>query len=105
MNNSIFGKTMENLRKKVEVKLVRDEKKLIKCLTSKPTFVTCNILNAKLVAFHKIKETLTLNSLTFVGMCILDLSKTLMHDFHYSYSKRKYNNNAKLLFTDTDSLT
>ena len=79
-------------------------KKLIK-LTSKPTFVTSEIFNEKLVAVHKIKETLTLNRPAYVGICILDLSKTLMYDFHYNYIKKKYNDKAKLLFTDTDSLT
>ena len=104
MNNSLFGKTMENLRKRVDVKLVTDEKKLMK-LTSKPTFVTSKIFNEKLVADHKIKETLTLNRPAYVGMCILDISKTLMYDFHYNYINKKYNDKAKLLFTDTDSLT
>ena len=104
MNNSVFGKTMENIRKRVDVRLVTDEKKLLK-LTSKPTYVSSKIFNENLVAVHKIKETLTLNRPAYVGMCILDLSKTLMYDFHYNYIKEKYGEKAKLLFTDTDSLT
>ena len=104
MNNSVFGKTMENIRKRVDVRLVTDEKKLLK-LASKSTFVSSKIFNENLVAVHKIKETLTLNRPAYVGMCILDLSKTLMYDFHYNYIKPKYGEKAKLLFTDTDSLT
>ena len=104
MNNSVFGKTMENLRKRVDVKLVTNENKLDK-LTSKPTYVSSKIFNENLMAVHKVKETLTLNRPAYVGMCILDLSKTLMYDFHYNYIKKKYNDRAKLLFTDTDSLT
>ena len=104
MNNSVFGKTMENIRKRVDVRLITDEKKLLK-MASKPTYVSSKIFNENLVAVHKIKETLTLNRPAYVGMCILDLSKTLMYDFHYNYIKEKYGNNAKLLFTDTDSLT
>ena len=104
MNNSVFGKTMENLRERVDVRLVTNEKKLLK-LTSKPTYVSSKIFNENLVAVHKIKETLTLNRPAYVGMCILDLSKTLMYDFHYNYIKKKYGDKAKLLFTDTDSLT
>ena len=103
MNNSVFGKTMENLRKRVDVKLVTNEKKLLKWV-SRPTYVSSKIFNEDLVAVHKIKETLTLNRPAYVGMCILDLSKTLMYDFHYNYIKSKYGDKAKLLFTDTDSL-
>ena len=104
MNNSVFGKTMENIRKRVDVRLVTDEKKLLK-YSSKPTYVSSKIFNENLVAVHKIKETLTLNRPAYVGMCILDLSKTLMYDFHHNYIKKKYGDKAKLLFTDTDSLT
>ena len=104
MNNSVFGKTMENLHKRVDVRPVTNEKKLDK-LTAKPTHVSSKIFNENLMAVHKVKETLTLNRLAYVGMCILDLSKMLMYDFHYNYIKKKYNNRARLLFTDTDSLT
>ena len=102
MNNSVFGKTMENLHKRVDVRLVTNEKKLDK-LTSKPTYVSSKIFNKNLMAVDKVKETLTLNRPAYVGMCIL--SKMLMYDFHYNYIKKKYNNRARLLFTDTDSLT
>ena len=104
MNNSVFGKTMENIRKRVDVRLVTSKEKLSK-LASKPTYVSSKIFNENLVAVHKIKETLTMNRPAYIGMCILDLSKTLMYDFHYNYIKHKYGNKAKLLFTDTDSLT
>ena len=104
MNNSVVGKTMENVRKRVDVRLVTNEKKLLK-LTSKPTYISSKIFNENLVAVHKIKEALTLNRPAYVGMCILDLSKTLMYDSHYNYIKKKYRDKAKLLFTDTDRLT
>ena len=74
-------------------------------MTSKPTYVSSKIFNENLVAVHKIKETLTLNRPAYLGMCILDLSKNLMYDFHYNYIKSKYGQKAKLPFTDTDSLT
>ena len=95
---------MENIRKRVDVRLVTDNKKLLK-MVSKPTYVSSKIFNENLVAIHKIKEIITLNRPAYVGMCILDLSKTLMYDFHHNYIKKKYGNKAKLLFTDTDSLT
>ena len=104
MNNSVFGKTIENLRKRVNVSLITNPKKLLKH-SSKPSFVSSKIFNENLVAVQKIKESLTLNCPAFVGMAILDLSKTLMYNMHYNYIKKRYGNNAQLLFTDTDSLT
>ena len=104
MNNSIFGKTMENLRKRVDIRVVTNEKKLDK-FTAKPTYVSSKIFLKNLMAVHKVKETLTLNRTAYVGMCILDLSKMLMYDFHYNYIKKKYNSRARLLFTNMDSLT
>ena len=83
MNNNVFGKTMENTRKPVDVGLETDDKKLSK-LVAKPTYVNSKIFNENLVAVHNIKETLTLDRPAYVGMCILDLSKTLMYDFHYN---------------------
>jgi len=67
MNNSVFGKTMENICKRVEVRLLTDKNKLFK-LSSKPTYVSSNIFSENLVAVHKIKETLTLNRPAYVGM-------------------------------------
>ena len=72
MNNSVFGKTMENLRKRQDIKLVTDEEKLLKW-ASRPSFISCKIFNEDLVAVHKTKPTLTLNRPAYVGMCILDL--------------------------------
>ena len=79
MNNSVFGKTMENICKRVDVRLVTDKNKLTK-LSSKPTYVSSKIFNENLVAANKIKECLKLNRPSYVGMRILDLSKTLMFD-------------------------
>ena len=104
MNNSVFGKTMENLRKRQDIRLVTDEEKLSNW-ASRPSFISSKIFNEDLVAIHKIKPTLILDRPAYVGMCILDLSKTLMYNFHYNYIKSQYGGKARLLFTDTDSLT
>ena len=107
MNNSVFGKTMENIRNRVNVKLVNTGEQFKK-LTAKPNYESRKILNdndnENLVSVHMKKTSLTMNKPVYLGMSILDLSKTLMFDFHYKYIKPKYGNKAKLLFTDTDSL-
>ena len=103
MNNSVFGKTMENIRNRVDVKLGNTEEKLRK-LVAKPNFKSCKIFNENLVSVHMKKTSLTMNKPVYLGMCILELSKTIMYDFHYNYIKPKYGEKAKLLFTDTDSL-
>ena len=103
MNNSIYGKTMENLRKRVDVKLVSSKDDLVKLVAS-PCFQSHRIMNENLIVVKRIKEVLTLNKPCYVGMSILDLSKTLMYDFHYNTIKKEYGDRAKLLFTDTDSL-
>ena len=74
-------------------------------MAARTTFVPSKIFNENLVAVHNSKETLTLNSPAYMGMCVLDLSKALMYDVDYNYIKQKYNDRTKLLFTDTDSLT
>ena len=103
MNNSVFGKTMENIRNRSVIKLVTDKIKAEK-IVAKPNFKHCNIFNEDLIAIHMKKISLTFDKPVYLGMCILDLSKTLMYDFHYNYIKKKYGDKAKLLFTDTDSL-
>ena len=104
MNNSVFGKTMENIRNRVNIKLVNTKEELKK-LAAKPNFKgPPKIFSENLVSVHMKKTSLTMNKPVYLGMCILDLSKTLMYDFHYNYIKRKYGDKAKLLFTDTDSL-
>ena len=103
MNNSVFGKTMENIEKRVNVKLVTTKKKAMK-LSSDPNFESFTIFDENLIAIHMKREKLYYNKPIYLGMCILDLSKTLMYDFHYNYIKEKYGSRAKLLMTDTDSL-
>ena len=103
MNNSVFGKTMENIRNRVDVKLVSD-RKVAEKLSAKPNFKHCTIFDENLVAIQMTRTKLTFNKPVYCGMAILDLSKTLMYDFHYGYILPKYGKKQKLLFTDTDSL-
>ena len=102
MNNSVFGKTMENLRKRSNIKLETDPDHLLK-LTRQPMYVSSKIFDENLVGVQMKKARLVLDKPSYVGFSILDLSKTLMYDFHYNYIRKKYPE-AKLLFTDTDSL-
>ena len=102
MNNSVFGKTMENLRKRSNIKLETDPDHLLK-LTRQPTYVSSKIFDENLVGVQMKKVRLVLDKPSYVGFSILELSKTLMYDFHYNYIRKKYPD-AKLLFTDTDSL-
>eukprot|EP00732_Lithocolla_globosa_P000150 Lithocolla_globosa_v1_NODE_30_length_9033_cov_22.154583.p4 type:complete len:270 gc:universal NODE_30_length_9033_cov_22.154583:5715-6524(+) len=102
MNNAVFGKTMENVRERINFVLVNDEKKAKKL--AKPTFKKRTIFNEDLAGIHQHKIQVRLNKPLSVGVAILDLSKTLMYDFHYNYIKTQYGDKAKLLGTDTDSL-
>ena len=103
MNNSVYGKTMENIRNRVDVKLVKSDEELRK-LVNKPNFETFKIFDKNLIACHMKRTRLVFNKPIYVGMTVLDLSKVLMYDFHYNFIKEKYKEKAKLLFTDTDSL-
>ena len=103
MNNSVFGKTIENVRKRVDMKFVKTEAELRK-LANKPNFKNIKIYSKDLLACHMQKESVLLDKPIYIGMSVLDISKTLMYEFHYEAIKQRYKDKAKLLFTDTDSL-
>ena len=83
MNNSIYGKTMEHLRKRVNIRLVDNAKDYEKWV-SRHSFVSQKIFGRNFVAIHRIKSVLTSNEPIYVGFSILDLSKLLMYDFQYN---------------------
>ena len=101
MINSVYGKTMQNLRKRINVRLVNNAEDFLK-YTSKPTYITHKIFGKDYAAIHEIKPVLVLNKPIYVGFTVLDLSKWKMYDFHYNFIKKNFN--AELLFTDTDIL-
>ena len=102
MINSVYGKTMGNLRKRINVRFVNNEKDFLK-YTSRPTYVTHKLFDKDFTAIHQIKPVLMLNKPISVGFTVLELSKWMMYDFHYNFIKKNFD--AELLFTDTDSLT
>ena len=101
MNNAMYKKTMENLRNKIDVRIVNNKKDY---WTSKPSYMSHKIFDRNLVAICKSIVKWKLNKAPYTGMRILELSKVLMYEFHYNYIKNEYDNKSKLLFTDTDSL-
>ena len=103
MNNSVFGKTIKNIRKRQDIKLIDDRAKAVK-LSSRPNFDRCTIFDKHLIAVHMKNTEVFFNKPVYVGQAILDLSKMLMFNFHYNYIKKKCKDKAELLFTDTDSL-
>ena len=104
MNNSVFGKTQENLRNRVNVEIITDRKIALKRI-AKPSFKRSEIINEDLVIIQNAITTLMLNKPIYVGFTVLDLSKLLMYKFHYQHIKKKYpGKRANLLFSDTDSL-
>ena len=88
MNNAVFGKTMENIRNRVDIQLVNNKMKAKK-LAAKPNYMHCTIFDENFIAIHMKKTKLVFNKPIYLGMCILDLSRTLMYDFHYNYIKKK----------------
>ena len=102
MINSVYGKTMKNLRKRINVRLVNNEKDFLK-YTSRPTHITHKIFGKNYAAIHEIKPVLALNKPIYVGFTVLELSKWLMYDFHHNFIKKHFDD--ELLFTDTDGLT
>ena len=102
MNNSVFGKTMENVRKHKDIKLVTTEEKRIK-LVSEPNYHTTKQFSENLLAIEMKKTKVKMNKPVYLGMSILDISKTLMYEFWYDYVKPKYKEKAKLCYMDTDS--
>ena len=97
----LFQLMNKNLRKRINVRLFNNAKDYKK-YASKPIFVSQSIFSENFVAIHETKPISTLHKPIYVGFTVLDLSKLLMYDFHYNYIKRNYD--AKLMFTDTDSL-
>ena len=100
MFNSVYGKTMENLRKRINVRLVNNEKDFLK-YTSRRIHITHKIFDKDYAAINEIKPVLTLNKPIYVGFTILELSKCFMHEFNYNFIKKYFD--AEQLFTDADS--
>ena len=104
MNNSVFGKTMENIRKHRDIKLLNNKEDYLKQVM-KPNFKGGVLMGENLMSCEMGKVKVKMNKPVYLGQAILDLSKTIMYEFHYDYIKRKYDEKSlKLLYMDTDSL-
>ena len=102
MNNEVFGKTMENIRKHRDIKLVATDRKRNK-LVSEPNYHTMNYISEDLSIIEMNKTKVKMNKPIYLGLSILDISKILMYEFWYDYMKPKYGNRVKLCYMDTDS--
>ena len=85
--NSVYGKTMENLQKRINVRLVTNKKDFLK-YTSRPTVITHKIFDKNSAAIHEIKPILTFNLPIYIVFTVLELSKWLMYNFHYNFVKK-----------------
>ena len=103
MNNAVFGKTMKNVRKHRDIKLVTTERRR-NYLVSQPNYQTTKLFSENLLAIEMKKLKVKMNKPVYLGLSILKISKTLMYEFWYDYIKSKYQNNAKLCNMDIDSL-
>ena len=102
MNNSVFGKTMENIRKHRDIKLVTTDKKRCK-LVSEPNYHTINLISENLSIIEMKKTKIKMSKPIYLGLSILEISKILMYEFWYDYMKSKYHDNVKLCYIDTNS--
>lgn len=105
MNNSIFGKSVENVRQRKIIKIIDkwNGRYGAKARLAAPNFHSYNILSSGLLVVQMNKLEVYLNKPVYIGFSILDLSKEYMYDFHYNYIKLKLGEKCKLLYTDTDS--
>ena len=103
MNNAVFGKTMENIRKHRDIKIVTWDKKRNK-LVSEPNYHTMNYISEDLSIIEMNKTKVKMNKPMYLGLSILDISEVLMYEFWYDYMKLKYKNKVKLCYMDTNSL-
>ena len=102
MNNAVFGKTMENVRKHRDIKLVKTDHRRNK-LVSEPNYQTMKLIEENLSIIEMKKVKVKMNKPIYLGLCILEISKIIMYEFWYDYVKDKYRNKARLYYTDTDS--
>ena len=102
MNNDVFGKTMENVRKRRDIKLVATDKRRYQ-LVSEPDYHTTKWFSENLLVIEMKKTKVKMNKPIYLGLSILEISKTLMYEFWYDYMKPKYGDNVKLCYMDTDS--
>ena len=102
MNNSVFGKAMENVRKHRDIKLITTDKRKNQ-LVPEPNYHTTKWFAENLLAIEMKKTKVKMNKPVYLGLSILEISKTLMYEFCYDYMKPKYDDNVKSCYMDTDT--